>query len=194
MPTKQTPRQKLEPASDPATLYWYEIKLPRGVRSEVFEQFEHDGCRCAVCGKPVLPKEEPYIEHIVPRSKGGKDEVSNLHFLHIKCRRFPDPADLVRPKRRSLPAAVRRAVLAQFEESDHICALCEDSIDPDDDDIHIDHIVPLDQGGTNEITNLHVVHSRCNSLKGRGTLGDGQKRSERRQHHYEIFMNNLDLE
>jgi 5-methylcytosine-specific restriction endonuclease McrA len=33
-------------------------------------------------------------------------------------------------------------------------------------DVTIDHILPIWKGGTNEMKNLQLMHSRCNSLKG----------------------------
>jgi 5-methylcytosine-specific restriction endonuclease McrA len=39
---------------------------------------------CFVCGKHV-PKKDATAEHIIPRSRGGTDDVSNLHISHAKC-------------------------------------------------------------------------------------------------------------
>lgn len=53
--------------------------------------------RCAICGgafpeeykKPMTSSHEkptqPTIDHIIPRSKGGTDEPSNLQWVHYKC-------------------------------------------------------------------------------------------------------------
>lgn len=39
---------------------------------------------CFVCGEHV-PKDKATAEHIVPKSKGGTDDVSNLSISHAKC-------------------------------------------------------------------------------------------------------------
>jgi 5-methylcytosine-specific restriction endonuclease McrA len=41
-----------------------------------------------------------------------------------------------------------------------ICQICGLIVAPED--IHLDHIVPLSQGGTHTAANLRVTHSRCN--------------------------------
>lgn len=55
-----------------------------------------DGGRCHLCGKKVdlkLPSGPrgddlgPSIDHLVPRSKGGSDELSNLSLTHWACNR-----------------------------------------------------------------------------------------------------------
>jgi hypothetical protein len=48
------------------------------IREYLLEKFER---KCAYCGKTAVPME---IEHIVPKSRGGSDRVSNLT---ISCRR-----------------------------------------------------------------------------------------------------------
>jgi len=49
------------------------------VREYLLEKFNH---RCAYCGKTDVPLE---IEHIVPRSRGGSDRVSNLTIACREC-------------------------------------------------------------------------------------------------------------
>lgn len=45
------------------------------------EVFQHDGYRCVICGST----ENLTIDHILPRAKGGKDELSNLQTLCRRC-------------------------------------------------------------------------------------------------------------
>ncbi|MCP4345978.1 MAG: HNH endonuclease, partial [Desulfobacterales bacterium] len=54
-------------------LFGYEI------REYLLEKW---GRKCAYCGKVNLPLE---IEHIIPKSKGGSDRVSNLTLACVKC-------------------------------------------------------------------------------------------------------------
>lgn len=48
--------------------------------------------------------------------------------------------------------------------SPHVCGLCGHRIK--ERDLTVDHIIPLSRGGTNEISNLRLVHSSCNQIKG----------------------------
>lgn len=63
--------------------------------------------------------------------------------------------------RTSLSPDVRRMVVIR---DGLMCGLCRGEVAPDD--VHIDHIVPVSRGGTDELTNLQVTHSRCNLKKG----------------------------
>lgn len=51
------------------------------------------------------------------------------------------------------------------EQQNNICPICQNEIF-DNDEIHIDHIVPLSKGGKDEINNMQVTHSNCNLSKG----------------------------
>jgi hypothetical protein len=43
------------------------------------------------------------------------------------------------------------------------CHLCGKKCKPED--IHLDHVIPLSQGGSHELTNLRVAHAFCNLSK-----------------------------
>ena len=43
-----------------------------------------DGYQCQVCGDLVHGK-RAHVDHIVPKSKGGSDEVTNLQTLCASC-------------------------------------------------------------------------------------------------------------
>lgn len=54
--------------------------------------FARDGHDCTICRRPLSRKvKDPYdpdyitFDHIVPRSKGGLDVVTNLRLAHAKC-------------------------------------------------------------------------------------------------------------
>lgn len=54
--------------------------------------YERDGWRCQLCGKKVdkskmgtSHKKAPSIDHILPKSKGGSDDTSNLQCAHVSC-------------------------------------------------------------------------------------------------------------
>jgi 5-methylcytosine-specific restriction endonuclease McrA len=39
---------------------------------------------CTYCGDPIKPRDYS-IDHIIPRSRGGKDKLHNLHLVHKSC-------------------------------------------------------------------------------------------------------------
>lgn len=69
--------------------YWYRNlnplsprdNLPRGMREAVIAR---DGLRCGLCGRDVHPA-DIHIDHIHPRSLGGRDELDNLQVTHAIC-------------------------------------------------------------------------------------------------------------
>ncbi len=42
------------------------------------------GDKCSICGLPVEPKEAT-LDHVVPRSKGGRGTKDNLKLAHYEC-------------------------------------------------------------------------------------------------------------
>ena len=55
--------------------------LPAMLRAKVIER---DGYICGLCGGSVGP-DDLHIDHIFPRSKGGRDVLSNLQVAHSLC-------------------------------------------------------------------------------------------------------------
>lgn len=61
-----------------------------------------DGTDCGICGLPVdmtLTRAEsfacPSVDHIVPRSRGGSHEPTNLQLAHLRCNRWKSDRILV---------------------------------------------------------------------------------------------------
>ena len=63
---------------------------------------------CGICGKRIEPWQRMHMDHIIPRSKGGSDDRSNLQATHDRCNlrkgnRMPPPdggtMTLRKPKR-----------------------------------------------------------------------------------------------
>jgi len=59
------------------------MSLSKKVR---FEVFKRDGFQCAYCGK-TPPEVSLEVDHIEPKSKGGKDEINNLVTACFNCNR-----------------------------------------------------------------------------------------------------------
>lgn len=45
----------------------------------------YEFCYCYLCGKPIIEGQRWNLDHIKPRSKGGKTDPSNLRPTHYKC-------------------------------------------------------------------------------------------------------------
>ncbi len=58
----------------------------------------------------------------------------------------------------------RAEIKALHDLQEGRCPLCCEMLG--DDDIHVDHWVPLALGGTNSAFNLRLLHARCNMIKG----------------------------
>lgn len=67
-----------------------------------------------------------------------------------------------RVKRRELPKSVRSFV--HFRDQ-RMCGICDQPIRPDE-VAHLDHVVALSRGGTNDPDNLRMTHAECNVKKG----------------------------
>ncbi len=79
-----------------ANRYWGRMRArQRRVRTEAnytdLEVFERDGWRCHICGDLIdwtAPRTSPLgatIDHIVPLSKGGADDLGNVAAAHHQC-------------------------------------------------------------------------------------------------------------
>jgi 5-methylcytosine-specific restriction protein A len=62
-------------------------------------------------------------------------------------------------------AAWRRIRLQIIARDGGVCQLCGGLVQGDDRDAHIDHIVEKADGGTDEASNLRLVHRSCHSRR-----------------------------
>lgn len=76
---------------------------------------------------------------------------------HIRCGRWVRHGSL----RRHLPQWLRERIIARDGRR---CGICGQSIAADD-ELHIDHRVPVARGGSNDEANLQPAHGRCNRRK-----------------------------
>ncbi|MEM9054831.1 MAG: HNH endonuclease [Pseudomonadota bacterium] len=71
------------------------------IESELFQTlWEKQSGLCALCGEPMLrnrfeaphariwDKQRATLDHILPRSKGGKDAPENLQLTHAHCNKI----------------------------------------------------------------------------------------------------------
>jgi len=65
----------------------------------------------------------------------------------------------------------RRTRLVVIAASGGVCALCGEPLGTR---VHVDHIVPIAFGGTDDLTNLRATHARCNMRRG-VRPGDGDR-------------------
>lgn len=82
----------------------------------------------------------------------------------------PDPTP-----RTTVPPAVRLAV---FERDRYTCQACGASGHDRGVQLTIDHKKPLKRGGTNEMSNLQTLCSKCNTTKGTRNTGYGDSIDE----------------
>jgi 5-methylcytosine-specific restriction endonuclease McrA len=60
------------------------INIPPDVKKHVFDR---NGYQCQSCHKIDLTAKNLQIDHIIPKAKGGTDDISNLQTLCAKCNR-----------------------------------------------------------------------------------------------------------
>lgn len=62
----------------------------RAVQRVRAQLIAEQGMRCAICGLPITREEDCTVDHIVPRSKGGKTTMSNCQLAHKLCNLLKD--------------------------------------------------------------------------------------------------------
>ena len=64
-----------------------------------------------------------------------------------------------------IPKADRREIKRELWQKSKLCGICGKQL-PSREASTIDHIMPISLGGTDEISNLQLAHSKCNNVKG----------------------------
>ncbi len=77
---------------DPSLIKYWEKRNAKKDKSEAvkFNRKQEyiafkQGYKCSKCGQSLFNDEPLHLHHIIPKNKGGKDEVNNLTWLHIYC-------------------------------------------------------------------------------------------------------------
>ncbi len=68
----------------------------------------------------------------------------------------------------------KQVLMKRLKTNDNRCPLCNNKIylfKPKT--FNIDHIVPKSRGGTNNVDNLQIVHTKCNHLKSNQIINQG---------------------
>lgn len=84
-------------------------------------------CFASDCRKPFKKRSDITLDHWIPRSKGGTDEVENYRLMHQRCNalkgdRMPLEDGTLPPLKRELDLANRRADRSARPE---VCGKCE---------------------------------------------------------------------
>lgn len=140
------------------------------------------GGRCFLCQQPW--GDHPMVLYLRPLKKGGTGEISNLRVICTGCRldsarsrsapsgkrRMKTPAEMVeavygRRRRTARSKIIEKSGKrdAIFNRAEGRCEWCGVVLS---EDWHLDHLVPMSKGGTDEIENLRASCSSCNLSRG----------------------------
>ncbi len=61
-------------------------------------------------------------------------------------------------KNRYVPGRIKQIILRRYDSRCRVCGTSSN--------LQIDHVIPIDRGGTNDIRNLQILCGRCNLQKG----------------------------
>lgn len=92
---------------------WLRSRITEGCKNQ--QIYARDGYRCAYCGCDLLGSLDALmgasIDHVVPKSKGGTNDVSNLVACCTPCNRLKGPAPVFSIAEAAMVVLRRRAVL-----------------------------------------------------------------------------------
>lgn len=92
-----------------------------------FEVFKRDSFSCQYCGK-TPPNCILEIDHIIPKSKGGKDELINLITSCFDCNRGKDDKDITNKKHRPDIKKINSELQSQLDEMQKYYAIQQELI------------------------------------------------------------------
>lgn len=96
---------------------WAE-KIPKETRNRLWKSRPHI---CGICGQQIVLKDDMNIDHIIPRSKGGSDDESNLQLSHALCNRLKGDKESFTIRKQPLKRANQ---LLDIEDALLFCKAC----------------------------------------------------------------------
>ncbi len=71
-------------------------RISRTKRDKLFQKLKDNDYRCPLCNAKIyFWKKNTYnIDHIIPKSKGGSNDVENLQYTHTKCNHLKANQDI----------------------------------------------------------------------------------------------------
>ena len=121
---------------------------------ENYMEFEYFVEKCVIeLIKPLICQVNDKIKNDVKELQKEIDIIYNeLDMLRAKSKKKN------KSKRRLISGKKRHAV---FARDNYRCQICGATVD-DGAKLHVDHILPVSKGGTNDITNLQILCEKCN--------------------------------
>ena len=88
--------------------------MTKAQRREVYDKC---GGHCAYCGK-AIPYEDMQVDHIIPRRKGGQDDIGNYNPACRRCNHYKDSLGLeqFRGLIKALPDRLRKIYIFKVAE------------------------------------------------------------------------------
>lgn len=104
--------------------------IPLLNRKTALEEFARTGRRCALGGWIVRPEDDVHFDHILPVSRGGSDDITNLRVAHARCNMMKSwRTDEEHTERISQPATCPSCSLARRRRVDFTrCRRCSHSV------------------------------------------------------------------
>ena len=65
----------------------YKGKTTSWIRNQLVRQH---GCVCGICGDDIVRLKYATLDHIIPKSRGGSDDITNLQLAHEWCNNDKD--------------------------------------------------------------------------------------------------------
>ena len=131
----------------------FTFAIPEIQRKEAAIRDNTPAIRDALIG---LMQTDPYFTDRLTNN----DTARRLHSFKTAVLEIIDAAP--QNARKNIDPQTRRDLIAEKRKSESPCNICGQPLGSFDDHLHIDTIIPVSQGGTNDIRNLQVVHKSCN--------------------------------
>lgn len=116
------------------------------------EEFEDYDFNCHLCGKPF----KEFVKILSRQKTMGDIRVKSVNVVLLDTK-----TTKAKRKRTHVPKGLRKEV---FKRDNYTCCECGAKKE-DGATLHIDHIIPVSKGGTDELSNLQTLCADCNLNK-----------------------------